>query len=518
MGLHHRHTHDRVIRGLDARAHLEMRKRDSHGDHIKMNVPEDFEQKQQQVATDDSGSGANANVATAYTVKYVTIEPTFEITGPVVYSTLSNGQDLPTAIAQNPAVATGDANVKSAGQQNGGGASSAVSLNSDEAAYASAKSAAQNRGSAATEASATVASTTQTVASVKSTADAATSSIASPMTTLATSSAPSMTFEDSNGHVVGSVGGAVAATHSASVTPDTEISKEGSSMSSGAKAGLAFGIIALLALIGVGIFFLIRRRKSKAGQEQEEVTDDKHNSFLVGGNGQLAPAPKTNRFGADSETAPSDKTTANAPRLSLRPVTQFLPGFGDDAKNRKSSSNGLDASNNEKSSAWERRPQTDKQNPFGDAAVLSEKQSQPATTPTANNPFDERPTTASTTHSKQPSWESAQSQKQPPTPQSAQLATAAAVPVTAIAASAAPRPTGPPQGQQRPNDVHRVQLDFKPTMDDELGLRSGDLVRMLHEYDDGWALCVRMDRSQQGVGKSKQFLPSKIKNNPVAKP
>ncbi|ROW09746.1 hypothetical protein VMCG_02374 [Cytospora schulzeri] len=34
--------------------------------------------------------------------------------------------------------------------------------------------------------------------------------------------------------------------------------------------------------------------------------------------------------------------------------------------------------------------------------------------------------------------------------------------------------------------VHRVQLDFKPTMDDELELHGGQLVRLLHEYDDGW--------------------------------
>ena len=34
--------------------------------------------------------------------------------------------------------------------------------------------------------------------------------------------------------------------------------------------------------------------------------------------------------------------------------------------------------------------------------------------------------------------------------------------------------------------VHRVQLDFKPSMDDELELRAGQLIRMLHEYDDGW--------------------------------
>jgi len=36
-------------------------------------------------------------------------------------------------------------------------------------------------------------------------------------------------------------------------------------------------------------------------------------------------------------------------------------------------------------------------------------------------------------------------------------------------------------------------------MGDELELRTGGLVKMLHEYDDGWALCIRLDRSQQGV-------------------
>ena len=40
---------------------------------------------------------------------------------------------------------------------------------------------------------------------------------------------------------------------------------------------------------------------------------------------------------------------------------------------------------------------------------------------------------------------------------------------------------GPP-----PSNVHRIQLDFKPSMDDELELRAGQLVRLLHEYDDGW--------------------------------
>ena len=36
------------------------------------------------------------------------------------------------------------------------------------------------------------------------------------------------------------------------------------------------------------------------------------------------------------------------------------------------------------------------------------------------------------------------------------------------------------------SSVHRVQLDFKPTMDDEMELHVGQVVRLLHEYDDGW--------------------------------
>ena len=55
-----------------------------------------------------------------------------------------------------------------------------------------------------------------------------------------------------------------------------------------------------------------------------------------------------------------------------------------------------------------------------------------------------------------------------------------AAPVTA-GASAIAAAGGPPGSA-----VHRVQLDFEPTLDDELGLKAGQLVRLLHEYDDGW--------------------------------
>lgn len=59
-------------------------------------------------------------------------------------------------------------------------------------------------------------------------------------------------------------------------------------------------------------------------------------------------------------------------------------------------------------------------------------------------------------------------------------------PVTAGAAAIAA--AGGPPGSA----VHRVQLDFEPSLEDELGLKAGQLVRMLHEYDDGWVSLVRI--------------------------
>lgn len=47
----------------------------------------------------------------------------------------------------------------------------------------------------------------------------------------------------------------------------------------------------------------------------------------------------------------------------------------------------------------------------------------------------------------------------------------------ASSAASAPQPEG---------SVYRILMDFAPSMDDELELRAGQVVRMLHEYDDGW--------------------------------
>ncbi|KAK6355430.1 hypothetical protein TWF696_004527 [Orbilia brochopaga] len=72
-------------------------------------------------------------------------------------------------------------------------------------------------------------------------------------------------------------------------------------------------------------------------------------------------------------------------------------------------------------------------------------------------------------------------------------------------------PTGPGPNS---SPVHRVMVDFKPSMADELELHANEVVRLLHEYDDGWALCIRMDRSQQGVCPRTCLSPRPVKPRP----
>lgn len=271
-------------------------------------------------------------------------------------------------------------------------------------------------------------------------------------------------------HGAGMVGGTpLSATHSS----DAMIGKDSDGMTAGAKAGLALGVIALIGLAVGLILFCLRRRKQQMKQEGAEKLDEKHasrDSFFGGMAAAAARGPGRESVQSEKSFA-SSRTAATAPRLSLRPVTQFLPNI---MENRKSSANALDApamSEKPKSGWTDRRPANATSNPFDDAAVLDEKSTQSnsfeegagavAAAPSAKN---------SPNHSKKNSWEGSE----PATPKSAKFGTAAAVPINGA------------QTARGPNNVHRVQLDFKPSMEDELELISGQIVRMLHEYDDGW--------------------------------
>lgn len=481
MGLHHEANHGRVFRGLDASNHLDMHKRDSHNrGHIKLNIPKHMKAAARPAdSAQTKYSVADKEVVkTVDSVVYVTMSADF--TGSVAgYTTLSANTATATADAQS-AASSGDA---SSTQQT---------------------AAAQSAASSATQAASSDDVSTSTATVVPTSSSSAANNKSVFLNAPSTATAAATTSATIAAAAVG--GTPIAATRSSAATAvggtplsATRAASADSGMSTGGKAGLAIGLILGFALIGGLLFFCWRRRKNP--NNHEELVDEKHASSIFGGR----PAVN-NRMSSASDKVPasirSTHSASTAPRLSLRPVTQFLPNLAAD-NNRKSGGNTLDvasaAMSEKPKSMWERRAQSN-QNPFDDAAILSEKQAHP------ENPFDESEAHAaegrtspnsfksgqSSGHSQKNSWEGSE----PPTPKSLKFGTASAVAVAASGTASAvpPMPKAPAA-----NNVHRVQLDFKPSMEDELELKSGQLVRMLHEYDDGWALCIRMDRTQQGV-------------------
>lgn len=304
-------------------------------------------------------------------------------------------------------------------------------------------------------------------------------------------------------------------------------------MSNGAKAGLAIGILLAVVLL-LGLLFFCFRRKRKHANEQYVKTDDEKAAYMEG----------LKR----SQSVASTRTTATAPRLSLRPITQFMPDMPARGKamNGAAPAAALGAAGGAAVGAAASRDHNDPENPFGNHAEVprkshgsSEKEvGLPIQNNAPENPFGNNAevlpqTDDLATRSMPDDAVPAPLRIRTPTPEAGAIAGGAIAGAAGGIAAAriaerhnAPKPlnltpkrsvspaasspaasefsqtsvtaaamvNGPP-----PSNVHRIQLDFKPSMDDELGLRAGQLVRLLHEYDDGWALCIRLDRSQQGV-------------------
>lgn len=228
----------------------------------------------------------------------------------------------------------------------------------------------------------------------------------------------------------------------------------------------------------------------------------------------------------------------NAPRISLRPVTQFLPNWNVEKRGSKAGQVALAPA---AAGAWDRPSTSASSNPanpfgsnaervpspFGEKALLTISDDAHGPSPfddpmtahgpiVAGGPAAAAAAAAAATSSGpgltrntsiRREGQHANDYTLPPVigggPQPASP-TGTEFSVSSLPPGASPGPSqsaaaiaaagGPPL-----STVHRVQLDFKPTLDDEMELRAGDLVRLLHEYDDGWALCIRLDRTQQGV-------------------
>jgi hypothetical protein len=348
-------------------------------------------------------------------------------------------------------------------------------------------------------------------------------------------------------------------------------------MGAAAKAGIVIGALgAILALFVVEWLVFNMRKKKLARQRQQMEDDEKING------------PFADSHAISAVPAPAPRPTPNrAPRLSLRPVTQFLPNFGTQPHAERRSSRGIPltlnpVSNQQSSratggSAWERpalrattaspggdyhRPGTSSSlhpNPFHDNHRLPDE---PVSPISSMGSFDHRVGMASTPdsipepvspiiggdddHDDDHDHGRRQNQNQlgvassltrktsirkdlpkpldltkPPSPLYAVPPSPAGTEFSmhSMAPGQSPGPSASAEaialaGGPSQSAVHRVQLDFKPTLQDELELRAGQLVRVLHEYDDGWVCFFLLFLSPLPFPNYPQSKPPPIPSDP----
>lgn len=341
-------------------------------------------------------------------------------------------------------------------------------------------------------------SSSQPVASVKSSSSA---SVILPGTSVVSSSLSIVIAPSSTAALIrtGSASSTTSSPTAISTTP-ASLTNNDTGMSTGSKVGIAVGsLLGLGALISL-LIFCFRRKKRQANAERLE--DEK--TF----NGDVAA------FGATrSASTRTARTASAAPRLSLRPVTQFSPNLATQNGNAMAMTtiNEKEATLGPKS-AWE-RPSTsasqDVHNPFGNHAEIQPAGSPVVATgpggPHTATPYAavpavielsaiagtaERAGSQDTTTNANTIGLARGASKRENRPQQLDLtkvppvsAPAASTDVPLSAGGASIAAAGGPQN----STVHRVQLDFKPSMEDELELKAGQLIRKLMDYDDGMA-------------------------------
>lgn len=374
-----------------------------------------------------------------------------------------------------------------------------------------------------------------------------TSSVPSAITHAADSATESV-LAQATGDVSMSTTFETSATKSAASTLSSSSASAAASTSSGdssagTKAGIAFGVLGGIFLVGMLVFFVFSRRRKQAERERLEDDDEKLNGPIA----PVAPvAPVDTHFAAAASTTP--RTDPKAPRISLRPVTQFLPNWNLEKRTSKGAAMALAVpaagapmtSRAPGGSAWDRpstAQSTDPANPFGAQAervptpIMEESIRARSTTPnsdalrpvspvssigtmnTMNDPHS-GPQVAvavaaatgagSATLARKTSMRKDGPKKLdltlpnppmaavPPSPAGTEFSISSVSPGATDAPSSSAAAIAAAGGPVN-SAVHRVQLDFNPTLDDELDMKAGDLVRLLHEYDDGWVSVRALD-------------------------
>lgn len=347
------------------------------------------------------------------------------------------------------------------------------------------------------------------------------SSTFATMTSAMVASATSLVTSASSTSSPTIAGGAVAEA-TASSTGQASVSTVQTGMSAGGKTGLAIGILLAVAIVAAGVLFLYWRKK-KAIDEDEKSHNEKaaFGADAAPMAGSLLSPPPPPPPTTTTTAAATSRVGSFAPMLDLRPMSRLMPEL---MGQRKSQGNPLITLNvpADAAAADVSRSLTPPQSGSPSerpANTPNEKVENPFSDPT--NPFgDEQakavspPLGGPAVPASSPSMPAPLNVQKAGPPVAGGAGTAAAAAAVAagagaaVAAIAAAKPPGSPASAHSatlsqasagpgagagpgapPNNVHRVQLDFKPSMEDELELVSGQLVRILHEYDDGWVSC-----------------------------
>ena len=368
--------------------------------------------------------------------------------------------------------------------------------------------------------------------------------------------------EDTGGELASLTGGLEPSATAIEASDD-----DSGGLSGGATAGIVIGVLlAVGALIALGFFYARKKRREREGVSR--LQDEKSDASF----GQPATAVAVNAPALTSTASMrTARTASTAPRLSLRPLTAFVPNLGSENRNTPthlemqsafspSTVSGTDNHNSrlppspptmrspELPSSPGQRTANDPENPFGNHAETIEKSpivERTLTAPQLPPPEIVSPMKTDSVSIISGAIPAEQNTSQPSRPMTpASPAPASSVPASpaqpmkppvdqgmaaAMAARSAPSapekpfaaPPKPlsmhsavsvplalgsparadygdtasivsdgsaatPNRSPMPNNVFRVEMDYKPAMEDELEIRAGQLIRLLHEYDDGW--------------------------------
>lgn len=404
------------------------------------------------------------DVATVFSVVYVTASATFS--GPTAgFVTL--GADPTTTTPKAAKTATSNNN------NDNDKTTSTKAKHTSTTEKPNSSPARTSAKSAAASSSANVKSTATGVASASSS-----SSLSTPSSGLLTASAAASSTIASSAIASSAAKAQVTSSSSASASASPEASSGG--MSTGAKAGIALLVICIIG-VAVGLaLFMIRKKKAqqKAAGGAEKLDDEKA--------GFISKSPST-------MTIPQPPPLSHnnpAPRVSYRPGSAFAPGVVSDAEKAAAGAATAAAAGavvSQSAGAHGRKGSqatNDPSNPFGIHAQTIDTQSKEMISPIPEERSLSPPVelqgspvpspTAASFNINSPATPSADAR--------AEVGMAAAVSLPAVAAATPGAAAADPPG----STVHRVQLEFKPSMDDELELKVGQIVRVLHEYDDGW--------------------------------